>query len=132
MKFYNIADEYINFLRTFDSKVSENKQESRPYIGVVIEIEEMKYYAPFTSPKAKHRKMKNGKDFRKIQLDQKLAKNDSTIYQILVKKQENLELYSILCKKPELEKMIPIPNKNLEKRQKIKIMDPNEKSEINK
>lgn len=67
MKFYNIADEYINFLRTFDSKVSENKQESRPYIGVVIEIEKMKYYAPFTSPKAKHRKMKNGKDFRKIQ-----------------------------------------------------------------
>ena len=47
MKFYNIADEYINFLRTFDSKVSENKQESRPYIGVIIEIEEMKYYAPF-------------------------------------------------------------------------------------
>ena len=45
MKFYNIADEYINFLRTFDSKVSENKQESRPYIGVVIEIEEMKYRA---------------------------------------------------------------------------------------
>lgn len=74
----------------------------------------------------------NTEDFRKIQLDQKLAKNDSTIYQILVKKQENLELYSILCKKPELEKMIPIPNKNLEKRQKIKIMDPNEKSEINK
>lgn len=73
----------------------------------------------------------NTKDFRKIQLDQKLAKNDSTIYQILVKKQENLELYSILCKKPELEKMIPIPNKNLEKRQKIKIMDPNEKYEIN-
>ena len=31
MKFYNIADEYINFLRTFDSKVSENKQESRLY-----------------------------------------------------------------------------------------------------
>ena len=52
MKFYNIADEYINFLRTFDSKVSENKQESRPYIGVVIEIEEMKYYACllYTSP----------------------------------------------------------------------------------
>lgn len=52
MKFYNIADEYINFLRTFDSKVSENKQESRPYIGVVIEIEKMKYYAPFTSPQS--------------------------------------------------------------------------------
>ena len=77
MKFYNIADEYINFLRTFDSKVSENKQESRPYIGVVIEIEEMKYYAPFTSPKAKHRKMKNGKDFRKIQGALKLIDIDN-------------------------------------------------------
>lgn len=52
MKFYNIADEYINFLRTFDSKVSENKQESRPYIGVVIEIEKMKYYAPFIVPQS--------------------------------------------------------------------------------
>ena len=26
----------------------------------------IKYYAPFTSPKLKHKKMKNGKDFRKI------------------------------------------------------------------
>ncbi len=26
----------------------------------------MKYYAPLTSPKPKHLKMKNGKDFRKI------------------------------------------------------------------
>ena len=26
----------------------------------------LKYYAPFTSPKPKHLKMKNGKDFRKI------------------------------------------------------------------
>lgn len=26
----------------------------------------MKYYAPFTSPKPKHKKIKNGKDFRKI------------------------------------------------------------------
>lgn len=44
-----------------------NKHESRPYVGVVVEIEDIKYYAPFTSPKPKHLKMKNGKDFRKIQ-----------------------------------------------------------------
>jgi protein AbiQ len=36
MRFYNIKDDYINFLRTFDKKVAENKQESRPYVGIVL------------------------------------------------------------------------------------------------
>jgi protein AbiQ len=36
-------------------------------VGIVVQIEDAKYYAPFTSPKEKHMKMKNGKDFRKIQ-----------------------------------------------------------------
>lgn len=60
MRFYYIAEGYIDFLRTYDSKVAENKKESRPYVGVVVQIENIKYYAPFTSPKAKHMKMKNG------------------------------------------------------------------------
>lgn len=66
MKFYNIKDDFITYLRQFDSKVSENKNESRPYVGVVFQIGSIKYYAPFSSPKPKHKKMKNGKDFRKI------------------------------------------------------------------
>ena len=66
MRFYNITDDYIAFLRTFDTKVAENKHEARPYVGVVLEINGVNYYAPFTSPKPKHQKMKNGKDFRKI------------------------------------------------------------------
>lgn len=66
MKFYHIADEYIEFLKSYDSKVPENKNESRPYVGVVLEINGVKYYAPFSSPKNKHKKMHNGKDFRKI------------------------------------------------------------------
>ena len=66
MRFYNITDDYITFLREFDTKVAENKHEARPYVGVVLEINGIHYYAPFTSPKPKHQKMKNGKDFRKI------------------------------------------------------------------
>lgn len=66
MRFYHIKDDFITFLRQFDQKVPDNKNESRPYVGVVLEIETIKYYAPFTSPKLKHKKMKNGKDFRKI------------------------------------------------------------------
>lgn len=66
MKFYHLKNSYIDYLKQFDTKVPDNKNETRPYVGVVLEIDNIKYYAPFTSPKPKHQKMKNGKDFRKI------------------------------------------------------------------
>ena len=66
MYFYNIKDDYINYLRTFDNMVAENKSEKRPYVGIVLSIDEIDYFAPFTSPKPKHLKMKNGLYFRKI------------------------------------------------------------------
>ena len=66
MKFYHIKEDFITYLRQFDTKVAENKNQTRPYVGVVLEINSVKYYAPFSSPKPKHIKMKNGKDFRKI------------------------------------------------------------------
>lgn len=66
MKFYHIKDDFISFLKQHDSKVSDNKNQTRPYVGIVLEINSVKYYAPFSSPKPKHKKMKNSKDFRKI------------------------------------------------------------------
>src|SRR5690606_17639356 len=38
----------------------------RKYIGIVIEIDDCNYFAPLSSPKSKHKKMKNDKDFLKI------------------------------------------------------------------
>ena len=66
MRIYNMKDEYIAFLKQYDAKVPDNKNQQRPYVGVVLEIEGIKYYAPLSSPKIKHTKMKNAKDFRKI------------------------------------------------------------------
>ena len=66
MKFYHVKDDYINFLRKYDGKVADNKHETRPYVGIVLEIGSVKYYAPFSSPKPKHKTMKNTVDFRKI------------------------------------------------------------------
>ena len=66
MDIYNIKDTYIEFIRTYDNRVADNKNESRPYIGIILLIGNIKYYAPFTSPKPKHRRMHNDKDFRKI------------------------------------------------------------------
>jgi len=66
MRFYNLTNEYVSFLKNWDSKVPDNKNEKRPYVGTVLELSGVKYFAPITSPKEKHRHMKNSKDFRKI------------------------------------------------------------------
>lgn len=66
MRFYHIENKYIDFLRQFDPRVLYNKNEQRPYIGIIFEIEDIRYYAPLSSPKPKHIHMKNNLDFRKI------------------------------------------------------------------
>ncbi|MGM9937689.1 MAG: type III toxin-antitoxin system ToxN/AbiQ family toxin [Candidatus Ornithomonoglobus sp.] len=66
MNLYHIKDTYIDFLRIYDTRVAYNKNERRPYIGIVFTIEDIKYYAPLSSPKPKHLQMKNGIDFHKI------------------------------------------------------------------
>ena len=42
------------------------RKELRHFIGVLFEIETCKYFAPLSSPKPKHKKMKNTVDFFKI------------------------------------------------------------------
>ena len=37
MRFYNIKDEYIHYLKKYDAKVADNKKGKRPYVGVVLE-----------------------------------------------------------------------------------------------
>ena len=55
MKLYAITDEYINYLRKFDNRVSDNKEDKRKvmrkYLGIVLTINEMNYYIPMSSPK---------------------------------------------------------------------------------
>lgn len=66
MKLYNIREEYIDYLRTIDEKVPHNKGEKRPFVGVVFSIDSHTYFAPLSSPKHKHQRMKNALDFHKI------------------------------------------------------------------
>ncbi len=40
MKLYTINEEYINFLKIFSENVKYNKNESRPYVGIVLKINE--------------------------------------------------------------------------------------------
>ena len=57
LKLYYIDDEYISFLRKYDSRVAYNKNSTRPYIGVVYNYNNHNYFAPLSSPKEKHKKL---------------------------------------------------------------------------
>ena len=68
LKFYNIKDGYIDYLKQFDSNIMVNSHNSikRPYVGILISINDLLYYAPMISPKPKHVYMNNTIDFFKI------------------------------------------------------------------
>ena len=66
MKVYRVKDDYITYLRTKEERVLKNKNERRPYVGVVLTINDLNYYVPLSSPKKKHKTMKNAKDLHKI------------------------------------------------------------------
>ena len=57
LKFYTIDKHYIEFLRTYPklSNVFDNKENTssfpRKYLGIVLSINEYKYYVPLSSPK---------------------------------------------------------------------------------
>lgn len=61
--------EYCNFLRKYDDKVPYNagSKELRPFIGVLFTIGKCEYFAPLSSPKLKHKKLKNTLDLMKIE-----------------------------------------------------------------
>ena len=66
--FYTIDSHYCDYLREADSRVPHtmDAKASRPFIGIVLEVNTFHYYAPLTSPKPKHLHMKNQLDFLKI------------------------------------------------------------------
>ena len=42
LKFYIVKEEYIEYLSQFDDHVSWNKEQKRPYIGIVFKSEKNK------------------------------------------------------------------------------------------
>jgi len=48
-QFFVVSDKYINYLKEYENKVCDNYGEKRTHIGIVIEINNIKYVAPLTS-----------------------------------------------------------------------------------
>lgn len=74
LKWYIADKEYINYLRKFDEKVEniDYNTKLKPYIGILITINEFNYYVPISSAKEKHYKIREGMDFIKIMQDNKI------------------------------------------------------------
>jgi protein AbiQ len=70
IKLYEISPAYINYLAPAAPHLFQNKkagqQNERKYIGVVLTINGMDYFAPLSSFKEKHHRMQEGLDFIKI------------------------------------------------------------------
>ena len=50
MKLYYVDEDYINELRNVDERVLLNKS-TRPYLGVVLSINDLNYFVPLSSLK---------------------------------------------------------------------------------
>lgn len=68
LEIVRVDSDYCDYLRKYDSKVAYNKNEKelRPFIGILFKIDTCEYFAPLSSPKPKHKNMKNTLDFFKI------------------------------------------------------------------
>lgn len=68
LKLVRVDSKYCDYLRKFDGRVAYNKnsKELRPFVGILFNIDSCEYFAPLSSPKAKHLTMKNTLDFFKI------------------------------------------------------------------
>lgn len=61
-----LSKKYVEYLQRYDSLVQNidyGDNEIKPYIGIVLQINNFNYYVPISSTKEKHYKMKEGKDF---------------------------------------------------------------------
>lgn len=96
-----VNEKYVEYLKQFDVKVQDNLNEkkNKPYLGVLLERENKKYFVPLSSPKRKHQKF--------IELENK---NKLPIDIFLIKETEDNKLIGVL----NLNNMIPVTDEVIE------------------
>ena len=68
IRIYEIKYEYIQYLSVYQKHIFSHKdgKSNRKYIGIVMEINGIKFFAPLSSHKDKHKRMRETVDFIKI------------------------------------------------------------------
>ena len=104
LQIVRIDSDYCDYLRKFDDKIAYNKydKELRPFIGILFEIDSYKYFAPLSSPKDKHKKMKNMIDFFKIKNGELGAVNFNNMIPVTNKNYSLIDLNKKVSKTEEV------------------------------
>ena len=68
LKLYRINEIYAKYIYNHEEKILKafHSKSRRPFVGIIFNINEINYFAPLSSPKPKHKDMKNNIDFIKI------------------------------------------------------------------
>ena len=108
--FYTIDAGYLEFLYRKDSEVYYNssyRNTLKPFIGIIIDMAECKYFIPLTSAKEKHKKWKNSCDehFLIYEVIDKSINISGDVYKEY-SKDKKMHVMSVL----DIKKMIPVPN----------------------
>lgn len=106
LNFYEVNDEYVEYLSKFDKNVMytklENRKFKRKYIGILFEIENNYYISPLSSYKNKHKNMKDRLDFIKIgdkaviNLNNMFPVNLKNINMVEIEKEQNEKYKQLL------------------------------------
>lgn len=96
-KIVKVDSNYCDYLRKFDDRVSYNagRKELRPFIGILFMVDGIKYFAPLSSPKAKHISLTNTIDLVKIDAGRYGVVNFNNMIPVSDKNYELFDLNSI-------------------------------------
>lgn len=108
--FYTIDADYLEFLNRKDSEVYYNvsyRNGVKPFVGVIIDMGECKYFIPLTSVKEKHAKWKNScnEHFLIYEVIEKSVNISGDVYKEY-SKDKKMHVMSVL----DIKKMIPVPD----------------------
>ena len=126
-KLVKVDYKYCDYLREYDERVPYNRgiKDLRPFIGILFEVDGIEYFAPLSSPKEKHKKLKNTMDLVKIDNGRYGVINFNNMIPVTNKNYIEFDLYSKPGTKQEFDRQ------NLLKTQ-LKWLNDNKKSVIGK
>ena len=101
LNLYSVSDKYIKYLRQFDEKIYDNKEDirtqPRKYLGIVLTVNDFNNYIPMSSPKKS--------DY--IDYEKKIIRKDT---KTIIRIYNSDRLYGTL----RISNMIPVPIIELE------------------
>ena len=108
--FYTIDADYLEYLNNKNSEVYYNasyRYAIKPFVGIIIDMTECKYFIPLTSAKEKHKKWKNSCDehfliYEVIDKSVNISGDVCKEYS----KDKKMHVLSVL----DIKKMIPVPD----------------------